>query len=189
MTISKESKGSKLLSDLVRVSIPASVFTTGIVLTYGYVTGLIYSVGDPRQLTPIFAGIIFGTIVFSLVGFGLKRTRSNLLSLTILSIVFLVAAYGIIFLNSLAVNNTDILIVAFLITSPAMVVSQFIGNSNLRFSLLTRLILGSVQAILVIVLVFVFALEYELQGQVNLYLGPLIFLLVSAAYLVAIKLL
>lgn len=189
MAISKDLKVSKLLSGLVRGSIPASLFTAGIILTYGYVTGLIYSVGDPRQLTPIFAGIIFGTIVFSLVGFGLKRTRSNLLSLTILSTVFLIAAYGTIFLYSLAVNNTDILIVAFLITSPAMAVSQLIGDSHLRFSFPTRLILGSVQAILVIVFVFVFALEYELQGQVNLYLGPLIFLLLSTAYLVAIKLL
>lgn len=183
-----ESRRPRFIPGLVTEPIPASILTAGIVLTYGYVSGMIYGVGDPRQLTPIFAGIIVGTIVFSLIGFALKPARSSLLSLTILSVVFLVAGYAIIFFNSFALDNTNIMIVAFLITSPAMAVSQLVARSDVHFSIPVRLTFGSVQAVLVIVFIFVYAFEYELQGQLNLYLGPLIFLLLSVAYLAAIKL-
>jgi hypothetical protein len=188
MTNSIESKGSRIVAGLLRGALPASILTSGILLAYGYATGLIYSVGDPRQLTSIFGGIIFGTIVFALLGFALKPNRMNLLSLTILSTVLLIAGYSIIFLNSFALNNTNIMIVAFLISSPAMAVSQLVGRFIHGLSLLLRLSMGAVQALLVIVFVFVYALEYEVQGQLNLYLGPLIFLLASVVYFIVIKL-
>jgi hypothetical protein len=188
MTASTESRSSRIMAGLLRGAIPASIFTSGILLAYGYATGLIYSVGDPRQLTSIFGGIIFGTIVFALLGFALKPNRTNLLSLTILSTVLLIAGYSIIFLNSFALNNTNIMTVAFLISSPAMAVSQLVGRFVHGHSLLLRLSLGAVQAVLVIVFVFVYALEYEVHGQLNLYLGPLIFLLTSVIYFIVIKL-
>ncbi len=188
MTTSIERRSSRIITGLLKGALPASLFTSGILLSYGYATGLIYSVGDPRQLTSIFGGIIFGAIVFALLGFALKQNRMNLLSLTILSAVLLIAGYSIIFLNSFALSNANIMIVAFLITSPSMAVSQLVGRYFPNFSLMLRLSLGAVQAILVIVFVFVYALEYELQGQINLYLGPLIFLLISVVYFIVLKL-
>ena len=187
MTTASEKKVGKTISGLVRGAIPGSLLTTGILLSYGYVSGIIYSIGDTRQLIPVFTGIIIGAIVFSLVGFILRPTQINIISLTIFSLVLLIAAYAIISLNSLVLNSTNMLIVAFLMGSPAMAVSQLVGNSPAHYSLLKRVVFGSVQAVLVIVFIFVFSLEYEMQGQVNLYFGPLFFLVLSLVYLIVTK--
>ena len=183
-----ESRGSRVASGLLKGAIPASLFTSGILLAYGYATGLIYSVGDPRQLTPILLGIILGTVVFSMLGFSLKPGRTNLISLSLLSAVLLISAYSIIYLNSYALSNGSITVVAFLISSPSMAVSQLVGRSLKVLPPALRLSLGTIQAVLVILLVFVYALEYELHGQVDLYLGPLIFLTASVIYFIAMKL-
>ncbi|MEM0135240.1 MAG: hypothetical protein QXU18_08465 [Thermoplasmatales archaeon] len=182
-----ESRNFGFVSGIIRVPVPASLFTTGIVLTFGYATQLIYTVGDTRQLTPIFAGLIIGTIIFSLVGTLIKFTRKNLLSLTLLSGIFLIAAFAIIYVNSLVISNSNLFLIAFLIGSPAMAVSQLVGSLVQPISTLRRAIFGSVQAVLIITFIFVYALEYELRGQVALYIGPLIFLIISLLYLALIK--
>jgi hypothetical protein len=187
MTTASEKKGAKTLSGIIRGAIPGSLLTTGILLSYGYVSGIIYSIGDTRQLIPVFTGIIIGAIVFSLIGFILRPTQINIISLTIFSLVLLIAAYVIISLNSLVLNSTNMMIVAFLMGSPAMAVSQLVGDSSAHYSFIKRVIFGSVQAVLVIVFIFVFSLEYEMQGQVNLYSGPLLFLALSLAYLIVLK--
>ncbi len=173
----------KFLSGLALVPIPAAIFTSGVVLTYGYASGLIFSIGDTRQLTPIFTGIIIGSIIFSLIGFLLKSSLQNLLSLTVLTVILLVASSVIIYLNSLVLNSTNAMIVSLLMGSPAMAISQLLRSRSEVFSRVARLVFGAVQGILIIVFIFVYAVIYELQGQVNLYLGPLIFLVVSLVYL------
>ncbi|MGC8562702.1 MAG: hypothetical protein ACP5UZ_05790 [Thermoplasmata archaeon] len=182
----EQGKGS-FVSGLVRGSFPASLLTTGIVFTFGYATGVIFTIGDTRQLIPVFAGIIIGSILFSIVGFVIKTNKLNLLTLTLLSVLFLVVAYVIIFLNSLVIDNTNFLIIAFLMSSPAMAVSQLMGLSSKSYSVFSKISFGAVQAVLTILLVFVFSLEYELHGQVNLYFGPLIFLLLAIIYLAVVK--
>ena len=177
------SRTMKFLSGLALVPIPAAIFTSGVVLTYGYASGLIFSIGDTRQLTPIFTGIIIGSIIFSLIGFLLKSSLQNLLSLTVLTVILLVASSVIIYLNSLVLNSTNAMIVSILMGSPAMAISQLLRSRSEVFSRVARLVFGAVQGILIIVFIFVYALIYELQGQVNLYLGPLIFLVVSLVYL------
>ena len=177
------SRTMKFLSGLALVPIPAAIFTSGVVLTYGYASGLIFSIGDTRQLTPIFTGIIIGSIIFSLSGFLLKSSLQNLLSLTVLTVILLVASSVIIYLNSLVLNSTNAMIVSILMGSPAMAISQLLRSRSEVFSRVARLVFGAVQGILIIVFIFVYALIYELQGQVNLYLGPLIFLVVSLVYL------
>ena len=177
------SRTMKFLSGLALVPIPAAIFTSGVVLTYGYASGLIFSIGDTRQLTPIFTGIIIGSIIFSLIGFLLKSSLQNLLSLTVLTVILLVASSVIIYLNSLVLNSTNAMIVSLLMGSPAMAISQLLRSRSEVFSRVARLVFGAVQGILIIVFIFVYALIYELQGQVNLYLGPLIFLVVSLVYL------
>ncbi len=177
------SKTMKFLSGLAVVPIPAAIFTSGVVLTYGYASGLIFSIGDTRQLTPIFTGIIIGSIIFSLIGFLLKSSLQNLLSLTVLTVILLVASSVIIYLNSLVLNSTNAMIVSLLMGSPAMAISQLLRSRSEVFSRVARLVFGAVQGILIIVFIFVYAVIYELQGQVNLYLGPLIFLVVSLVYL------
>lgn len=187
MSDKRSPRTSKTLSGLIREPIPASIFTTGIVLTYAYATGYIFSIGDPRQLTPVLTGLIVGSILFSLIGFAVSPTRIGLLSLTVLSSIFLIVAYVIIFLNSLVLNNTNLLLVAFLMSTPAMPVSQLVGRLSSHFSIGRRLLFGSVEGVLIIVLVFAFALEYEMNGQINFYLGPLLFLSISLVYLVLDK--
>ena len=177
------SRTMKFLSGLALVPIPAAIFTSGVVLTYGYASGLIFSIGDTRQLTPIFTGIIIGSIIFSLIGFLLKSSLQNLLSLTVLTVILLVASSVIIYLNSLVLNSTNAMIVSLLMGSPAMAISQLLRSRSEVFSRVARLVFGAVQGILIIVFIFVYAVIYELQGQVNLYLGPLIFLVVSLVYL------
>ena len=177
------SRTMKFLSGLALVPIPAAIFTSGVVLTYGYASGLIFSIGDTRQLTPIFTGIIIGSIIFSLIGFLLKSSLQNLLSLTVLTVILLVASSVIIYLNSLVLNGTNAMIVSLLMGSPAMAISQLLRSRSEVFSRVARLVFGAVQGILIIVFIFVYAVIYELQGQVNLYLGPLIFLVVSLVYL------
>ena len=177
------SRTMKFLSGLALVPIPAAIFTSGVVLTYGYASGLIFSIGDTRQLTPIFTGIIIGSIIFSLIGFLLKSSLQNLLSLTVLTVILLVASSVIIYLNSLVLNSTNAMIVSILMGSPAMAISQLLRSRSEVFSRVARLVFGAVQGILIIVFIFVYAVIYELQGQVNLYLGPLIFLVVSLVYL------
>ena len=173
----------KFLSGVALVPIPAAIFTSGVVLTYGYASGLIFSIGDTRQLIPIFTGIIIGSIIFSLIGFLLKSSLQNLLSLTVLTVILLVTSSVIIYLNSLVLNGTNAMIVSLLMGSPAMAISQLLRGRSEVFSTVARLFFGAVQGILIIVFIFVYALIYELQGQVNLYLGPLIFLVVSLVYL------
>ena len=177
------SRTMKFLSGIALVPIPAAIFTSGVVLTYGYASGLIFSIGDTRQLTPIFTGIIIGSIIFSLIGFLLKSSLQNLLSLTVLTVILLVASSVIIYLNSLVLNSTNAMIVSLLMGSPAMAISQLLRSRSEVFSRVARLVFGAVQGILIIVFIFVYAVIYELQGQVNLYLGPLIFLVVSLVYL------
>ena len=177
------SRTMKFLSGLALVPIPAAIFTSGVVLTYGYASGLIFSIGDTRQLTPIFTGIIIGSIIFSLSGFLLKSSLQNLLSLTVLTVILLVASSVIIYLNSLVLNSTNAMIVSILMGSPAMAISQLLRSRSEVFSRVARLVFGAVQGILIIIFIFVYAVIYELQGQVNLYLGPLIFLVVSLVYL------
>lgn len=177
------SKTMKFLSGLAVVPIPVAIFTSGVVLTYGYASGLIFSIGDTRQLIPIFTGIIIGSIIFSLIGFLLKSSLQNLLSLTVLTVILLVTSSVIIYLNSLVLNSTNAMIVSLLMGSPAMAISQLLRSRSEVFSRVARLVFGAVQGILIIVFIFVYAVIYELQGQVNLYLGPLIFLVVSLVYL------
>ena len=177
------SRTMKVFAGLAFVPVPAAIFTSGVVLTYGYASGLIFSIGDTRQLIPIFTGIIIGSIIFSLIGFILKSSLQNLLSLTVLTVILLVASSVIIYLNSLVLNSTNAMIVSLLMGSPAMAISQLLRSRSEVFSRVARLVFGAVQGILIIVFIFVYAVIYELQGQVNLYLGPLIFLVVSLVYL------
>lgn len=177
----------KFITGLARGSFPAALLTTGIVFTFGYATGVIFTIGDTRQLIPVFAGIIIGSLLFSIVGFVMKSDKMNLLTLTLLSLLFLAVAYVIIFLNSLVIDGTNFLIIAFLMSSPAMAVSQLMRLSSKNYSVVSKLSFGLVQAVLIILFVFAFALEYELHGQVNLYFGPLIFLLLSIVYLSVAK--
>ena len=177
----------KFISGLVRGSFPAALLTTGIVFTFGYATGVIFTIGDTRQLIPVFAGIIIGSILFSVAGFVIKANKLNLLTFTLLSGLFLAVAFVIIFLNSLVIDATNFLIIAFLMSSPAMPVAQLMKLSSKSYSILSKVGFGTLQGVLTILFVFVFSVEYELHGQVNLYFGPLIFLLLSIIYLAVVK--
>ncbi len=187
MSKSPDSRIKKVLSGLLRQPIPASLFTTGIVLTYGYASGLIFSIGDTKQLIPIFLGIILGSVVFSLLGFVIRLGVAGLIYVTAISVVLLAASYVLIIINSLALNSIEMVVVAFLMGSPATPVSLLVRNKSRDFSRSTRLMFGSLQAMLVILFIFAYSLIYELQGQVNLYLGPLIFLVISLLYLLVAK--
>ncbi len=183
MTKKPDSRSKRVLSGLLRGPIPASLFTTGIVLSYGYASGLIFSIGDTRQLIPIFAGIIAGSIVFSLLGYLTRSSVTSLTYVTAISVLLLAASYVVLIINSLALNGTEMVVVAFLMGCPAMPVTLLVRSRSREFSGRLRLMFGSIQALLVILFIFAYALIYELQGQVNLYLGPLVFLVISLLYL------
>ena len=53
MPSSSKSGAMKFLSGLALVTVPAAIFTSGVVLTYGYASGLIFSIGeDGKPVNP-----------------------------------------------------------------------------------------------------------------------------------------
>lgn len=173
---------------ILREPIPASLLTVGIILSFGYASGLIYSIGDSRQLPHIFLGLVAGTLVFSVVGFIIGKSTKNLVITTIISSALLGVAYAVIAVDTLVVDDFSLFIISILISSPSMPVSQLLAHPRQRITTWKNLMSGIVQAVLVIFLIFIYAYEYELKGQVDLFIGPLLFLVISVIYTLILKL-
>jgi hypothetical protein len=164
---------------LLGQSILGSIFSTGLLLSFGYSSQLVYTVGDTRQLEPLLFGIIAGSILFSLVGHLVKPTWRSLSVETIVSLLLLAGAYALIVANSLVLDGTLILVISFLMTSVCAPVGTALRLPRGTYSIPSRAVFGVTHAVLVILFVLAYSIYYEEGGQVDFFVGPLAFLAVS----------
>jgi hypothetical protein len=160
-------------------SVPGSLFSTALLLSYAYASQLIYTIGDVRQLGPLFLGVVVGAVLYSLVAFLLKPTYGLLLTATAVSSVLLTAAYLMMVRYSFVLDGTIILVVTLMLTSIYLPVGIFLDLGRPAHLTGGRAILGVSQSLLSILFILLFSIYYEETGQLNFYFGPLIFLLLS----------
>lgn len=178
-----ESKGSstlKILKAIPKTALVGSLFSTGLILTYGYASQLIYTIGDTRQLDPLLLGIIIGAFLYSLIGYVIKSALYTLVAGLSISAILLAIAYGFMLINSFAIGSTGLLLVGLMLTSIFLPVSVSMRIGTARYSIVSKIVFGIIQASLSILFIVLYAFYYEITRQVNLFLGPLIFLLLSA---------
>ena len=105
------------LQGLTSLALPGSLFSTGVLLWFGYSSQLVYTIGDTRQLLPLFLGIIVGSILFSLVGYLASPTRMVLSLETLVAALLLLGSYATMALDSLVLDGTMIWVVSLAMTS------------------------------------------------------------------------
>lgn len=170
-----------VLRGIPRGPLTASLFSTGVLLTYGYASQMIFTVGDVRQLEPLFLGVIVGVLFFSLLSYVLRADRRYLGAGVIVSVILLVSAYAIIVVNNWVLGGTLLLVISIMMTSVYLPVSTFVNLDRNEFSFGARMVFGILQSVFSILFILVYAVYYELTGQMNFYIGPVIFLLLSLA--------
>lgn len=172
-------RGKKSVLGLLSLAIPGSFLSTAILLSYGYSSQLVSTIGDTRQLDPLFLGIVVGSLLFSLAGYLARPTWPALSLETLVASLLLAASYAIMVANSLILDGTLILAVSFLITSPLAPVGTLLRLGRRSHSVPERVAFGVAQGALSILFVFVFAFYYETHGQVDFFVGPLVMLILS----------
>jgi hypothetical protein len=168
-----------LLFGLGSLAVPASFFSTAVLLSYGYASQLVYTIGDTSQLDPLFLGVVLGSILFSVAGFVARSTWRVLLYETIIASVLLAASYAAMVADSLVLGGTLIFVVSLSMTSVSAPAGTLLRLSREAYSVRARALLGAAQAGITILSIFVFALYYEENGQLNFFIGPMIFLVIS----------
>lgn len=183
------SSARKSLAGLAGFALPGSLFSAGTLLWFGYASQLVYTIGDTRQLEPLFLGIIAGSMVFSLVGYLTRPTLAVLSLETLVASLLLAASYATMALNSFVLGGTLILGVSFAMTSALAPVGTLLRLNRRNYSAPARAAFGTAQGLLTILLVFLYAFYYETGGQLNFFVGPLVLLLLSlVSFLVLLRL-
>lgn len=169
----------KFVLGLLGIAIPGSFFSTALLLSFGYSSQLVYTIGDIRQLDPLLLGIIVGSVFFSLVGY-LSRPTWLILSVeTLVSLLLLGAAYALMAVNSLILDETLILVISLLMTSVCAPVGTILRLRRGSYSIPSRAAFGIIQATLLVLFVLFYSIYYETSGQVDFFVGPLVFLFLS----------
>jgi hypothetical protein len=164
---------------LLGIAIPGSFFSTALLLSFGYSSQLVYTIGDVRQLDPLLLGIIAGSIFFSLVGYLSRPTWLVISVETLVSLLLLGASYALMVANSLILDGTFILVISLLMTSVCAPVGTILRFRRVSYSIPSRVVFGITQAVLLVLFVLFYSIYYETGGQVDFFIGPMIFLLLS----------
>jgi hypothetical protein len=164
---------------LLGIAIPGSFFSTALLLSFGYSSQLVYTIGDVRQLDPLLLGIIAGSIVFSLVGYLSRPTWLVISVETLVSLLLLGGSYALMVANSLILDGTLILVISLLMTSVCAPVGTILRLRRGSYSIPSRALFGIIQAVLLVLFVLFYSIYYETVGQVDFFIGPMIFLLLS----------
>ncbi|MDG7029447.1 MAG: hypothetical protein JRN38_04280 [Nitrososphaerota archaeon] len=169
----------KSISGLAVFSLAGSLFSTGLLLWFGYASQLVYTIGDTRQLGPLFLGIIAGSMLFSLVGYLTRPTLSALVLEALAASLLLAVSYSAMVLDSFVLGGTMVLAVSFAMSSALAPVGTLLRLGRGPHSLPMRATFGTVQGLLTILFVFLYAYHYEANGQLDFYVGPLVLLALS----------
>lgn len=81
--------------------------------------------------------------------------------------------------NSLVLDGTLIFVISLSMTSVSAPVGTLLRLSREGYSVPARALFGGTQAGITILSILVFALYYETDDQLNFFIGPLIFLVLS----------
>jgi hypothetical protein len=180
--------GKRFVLGFVSIAIPGSFFSTALLFLSAYSSQLVNTIGDTRQLDPLFVGIVVGSVLFSLFGYMTKPTWLTLSLETIVALLLLVSSYVMMIANSLVLNGTLILIASFAMTSVSAPVGTVLRFQRQNFSVPARATFGVAQGMLSILFVLVFSIYYETTGQLNFFIGPLALLVVSmASFLILLR--
>jgi hypothetical protein len=171
----------KFVVGLLGTAIPGSFFSTALLLSFGYSSQLVYTIGDTRQLDPLLLGIIAGSIFFSLVGYMSRPTWLTISVETLVSLLLLGVAYALMVANSLILDGTLILVISLLMTSVCAPVGTMLRVRRGSYSVPSRAVFGVTQAVLLVLFVLFYSIYYETGGQVDFFVGPMVFLLLSFA--------
>lgn len=149
-----------LLFGLGSLAIPASHFSTATLLSYGYASQLLYTIGDTRQLDPLFLGVVIGSVLFSLVGFLARSTWRVLLYEIIVASFLLAASYFAMLIDSPVLDGTLIFVISLSMTSVSAPITRLLRRSRNGYSSPARALFGATQAGVTILSIFLFALYY-----------------------------
>lgn len=169
----------RTLLGLASFSVPGALLSTGILLSYGYASQLVYTIGDTRQLTLLFLGVIVGSVVFSLAGYLTRPSPVALAVGTVVASLALVATYAAMATESFVLDGATTFVVSLAMTSALVPVGTSLRLGRKEPSFAARGVFGAVQALLTILLVFVYAFYYEVNGQLDFYVGPVVMLTLS----------
>ncbi len=158
-----------------------SVFAS---LTLAYSLNLIYLIGDERQEIFLFSGLLLGSLFYSMLGS--IRFRGIVTLSLIFSIVSYLLAFWIIFSNSMVIDNILLMITSFLITSPLMPSTAYIGK-NLNSKLTTRISFSLITYVSFVIIILAFAIVYVKSLQTILPAGILIFAIFSVIISIFIR--
>jgi hypothetical protein len=171
--------GRRFVLGLVSLPIPGSLFSTALLFLFAYWSQLVNTIGDTRQLGPLFLGIVAGSILFSFAGYLTRSTWLTISLETIVALLLLVSSYVVMAANSLVLGGTLILVISFAMTSVSAPVGTMLRFRRQNYSVPARVMFGATQAVLSILFVLVFSIYYETTGQINFFIGPLILLVLS----------
>ena len=171
--------GRKFAWGFASLAIPGSIFSTALLFLFAYWSQLVNTIGDTRQLGPLFLGIVVGSVIFSLVGWLSRSTWFTLSLETIAALLLLVSSYALIAADSLVLNGTTILITSFAMTSVSAPVGTMLRLYRENYSVPARAAFGALQGVFSILFVLAFSIYYETNGQVIFFIGPLVLLAIS----------
>jgi len=171
--------GRKFAWGFASLAVPGSIFCSALLFLFAYWSQLVNTIGDTRQLGPLFLGIVMGSMIFSLVGWLSRSTWFTLSLETIVALLLLVSSYALMTADSLVLGGTTILVTSFALTSVSAPVGTALRLYRENYSVPTRSAFGVLQGVLSILFVLVFSVYYETNGQVNFFIGPLVLLAVS----------
>lgn len=175
----------RTLLGLAGLSVPGALFSTGVLLWFGYASQLVDTIGDTRQLGPLFLGVVAGSIIFSLIGYFVRASTTPVAVGTVAALLVLAISYVVMADESFVLDGALTFAVSFAMTSPLAPIGMALRLFREEYSRAVRVLMGATQALLTILLVFVYAFYYETNGQLDFYQGPLVMLALSiAAFLV-----
>lgn len=166
---------------LVSSAVPGALFSAGVLFSYGYASQLVYTIGDTRQLVPLFLGIILGSTLFSLVGYLVRSTYQVLAAETAAASLLLVVSYGVMAASAFVLDGTLVFLVSLAMTSALAPIGTILRLNRRVHSVAARATFGVAQAALTILLVFAFAFYYETHGQIGFFVYPLALFSLSIA--------
>jgi hypothetical protein len=171
--------GRKSILGLVSLTIPGSLLSIGMMLSFAYASHFIYALGDIGQFEPLFLGIVVGSVLSSLVGYLAKSTWLVLSFETLVASLLLVSSYTFMMVDSLLLSGTLIFIVSLSMTSVQAPVATTMRLYRHDHSAPARAVFGVTQAVFAVLLVYVFSFYYVTNGQLDFFIGPVTMLTLS----------
>jgi len=160
---------------LILLAFYSALFSIFAVLTVAYSLNLIYLIGDERQNLSLFLGLILGSFIYSLLG-SVKKVLIPGILLAALSVS--IAAY-MIFSKSMVIDNLELFISSFFITSPLMPMNAYFSRYREKFTV--RLSFSILTTAFFLVIIAAFAIVYMYSNQTILPLGISVFAYTSIA--------